>query len=117
MSFMGGRLDVSVGAVEVIDAIQQAEAGGDAVRLAVNIESGIKGRLGDLKLFASLSGVARSESSGKLVGDFGQVDFGGHVDRWLDCFSNVGCGFVLARVIFEKRARLRQSPCGACNLA
>ena len=77
--FMFWRLGVSVGAVEVIDAIQQAEAGGDAVRLAVSIESGIKGRLGDLKLFASLSGVARSESSGKLVGDFGQVDFGVHV--------------------------------------
>ena len=81
MSFMCGRLGVSVGAVEVIDAIQQAEAGGDAVRLAVSIESGIKGRLGNLKLFASLSGVARSESSGKLVGDFGQVDFGFHVVR------------------------------------
>ena len=73
------RLGVSVGAVEVIDAIQQAESGGDAVRLAVSIEGGIKGRLRDLKLLAGLGVVARGEGSGELVSDFSQVDFGGHV--------------------------------------
>ena len=79
MSFMCGGLDDSVGAVKVIDAIQQAESGGDAVRLAVSIEGRIKGGLSDFKLLAGLGVVARGEGSGELVSDFLQVDFGSHV--------------------------------------
>jgi len=77
---MCGRLGVSVSAVKMIDAVQQAEAVAQAMGLAVINQRGVERRLGGFKLFASLSGVARGKGSGKGIGNLDQV-FSSHVVR------------------------------------